>query len=337
MSPATAFEAIESLDVHNIQESGAHAGTSTLSHCQCLEHSQHSNERVLLLSGHDENLFSKPERLSTKIIPNHRPSGPKNWLATLISPKSRTTDTSQPAAKILGKADLGPHAHEKRMPTWLYNQLELGAKVTVSHHIGQDGELLRVETVANETRGILSVLAQLCEQDLTLSNVYLCHPGVQYVAKTANEGGFCGYRNIQMMISFIQSINYGGQQWFGGRIPCILDLQVIIENAWDQGINSSGRVETGGIQGTRKYIGTSEAQALFLGLGIEYKLRTNKLKQYLLTHRPSRGIQGLIGETFQVKNPEGLLKAYRRGESYLARHSSFELLRLTASSPSRPE
>lgn len=98
------------------------------------------------------------------------------------------------------KTDLGPHAHEKRMPTWLFNELERGAKITVSHQIGRDGELLRVETVANETRGIISVLAQLCEHDSTLSNVYLCHPGVQYVAKTPKEGGFCGYRNIQMMV-----------------------------------------------------------------------------------------------------------------------------------------
>lgn len=86
------------------------------------------------------------------------------------------------------------------MPTWLYNELERGAKVTVSHQIGRDGELLRVETVANETRGIIPVLAQLCEHDHTLSNVYLCHPGVQYVTKTPKEGGFCGYRNIQMMV-----------------------------------------------------------------------------------------------------------------------------------------
>ncbi|EEP79190.1 predicted protein [Uncinocarpus reesii 1704] len=42
----------------------------------------------------------------------------------------------------------------------------------------------------------------------------------------------------------------------------------MIERAWDLGINSNGRAETGGIRGTRKYIGTSEAQALFFSLGI---------------------------------------------------------------------
>ena len=62
----------------------------------------------------------------------------------------------------------------------------------------------------------------------------------------------------------------------------------MIEQAWDMGFNSSGRIETGGIKGTRKYIGTPEvyftstptgyvtnvtsntkAQALFLSLGIK--------------------------------------------------------------------
>ena len=41
-----------------------------------------------------------------------------------------------------------------------------------------------------------------------------------------------------------------------------------VEKAWDKGINSRGRAETGGIRGTRKYIGTPEAQAMFVGLGI---------------------------------------------------------------------
>ena len=86
------------------------------------------------------------------------------------------------------------------MPAWLYRQLERGAKVSVVNQISHGGRLARLEVVANETRGILPVLAQLCEQDPMLSKVYLCHSGVQHVFKMAKEGGFCGYRNIQMMV-----------------------------------------------------------------------------------------------------------------------------------------
>ena len=86
------------------------------------------------------------------------------------------------------------------MPAWLYRQLENGAKVSLVNQIDQNGQLVRVEMVANEACGILPVIAQLCEQDHMLSTVYLCHPGVQHVFKMAKEGGFCGYRNIQMMV-----------------------------------------------------------------------------------------------------------------------------------------
>ncbi|KAL8944408.1 MAG: hypothetical protein Q9216_000459 [Gyalolechia sp. 2 TL-2023] len=84
----------------------------------------------------------------------------------------------------------------------------------------------------------------------------------------AKEGGFCGYRNIQMMLSFIQAAQSQGYEYFPGRVPSILDLQELIESAWDRGINAAGKIETGGIRGTRKYIGTPEAQTLLLSLGI---------------------------------------------------------------------
>lgn len=43
----------------------------------------------------------------------------------------------------------------------------------------------------------------------------------------------------------------------------MLDLQELIESAWDRGINTTGKVETGGIRGTRKYIGTPEVSKTF--------------------------------------------------------------------------
>ena len=144
------------------------------------------------------------------------------------------------------------------MPLWLRKQLEAGTKVKIVNQIGRDGRILQVRSVANEISGIIHVLAQLCEQDSSNSKVYLCHPEVKHVVKMAREGGFCGYRNIQMMISYIQDAGSDGCQTFSGRIPSILEIQDIIEGAWDKGINDSGRIETGGIKGTRKFIGTPE-------------------------------------------------------------------------------
>lgn len=108
---------------------------------------------------------------------------------------------------IRQKADLGPHAFEQQMPSWLRKQLEQGARVTTLNRINPDGRLVRVEQIGNETRGVLPVLSQLCEQDRTLSRVYLCHPDVQHVVKMTKEGGFCGYRNIQMMVRLILDLS----------------------------------------------------------------------------------------------------------------------------------
>lgn len=49
-----------------------------------------------------------------------------------------------------------------------------------------------------------------------------------------------------------------GWKQFGDDIPSIFQIQDLIETAWDRGFNTRGRIETGGIRGTRKYIGTPE-------------------------------------------------------------------------------
>lgn len=144
------------------------------------------------------------------------------------------------------------------MPEWLRRQLEHGAKITIINNIGPDGRLIRTETVANEYRNIIPVLAQLCEQDPSVSTVFFCNPNVRHVVKMAKEGGFCGYRNIQMMISYIRDARSEGYRLFHDRLPSVIQLQDMIEDAWERGFNSIGKIETGGIRGTRKYIGTPE-------------------------------------------------------------------------------
>ncbi|KAL8802124.1 MAG: hypothetical protein Q9200_006693 [Gallowayella weberi] len=229
----------------------------------------------------DHALPLKPSR-------HHRgQSAAKDWVACLLGPDaSRKKDkiAKHKNAKRLGKDELGPYAHEDQMPAWLHRQLERGAKVSIVNEISREGHVVQLETVANEIRGVLPVLAQLCEQDNMLAKAYLCHPGVQHVFKMAKEGGFCGYRNIQMMvgtflavlmsrsyvshikISFIQATQSPGHEYFPARVPSVLDLQELIEGAWDRGINTVGRVETGGIRGTRKYIGTPEVRSVRQGV-----------------------------------------------------------------------
>ena len=183
------------------------------------------------------------------------------------------------------KAELGPFANEDTMPEWLHKMLRKGAEIKVSSKLSPDGTIVRVEAIANETPYLVNVLSHLSYLDKTVEKAYYCHPAVHHVAKLPREGGFCGYRNIQMMISYIREAQVSGCEHFpGARLPNILQLQDMIETAWDTGINSQGRIETGGIRGTRKYIGTPEAQAFFLSMGIECECNQFSRGNHLRAH-----------------------------------------------------
>lgn len=148
------------------------------------------------------------------------------------------------------------------MPSWLLKMLEKGPNITQSNKISSDGTLSKHVTVENEASHVIPVLAKLCEQDASVQRAFLCSPEVCHIFKMPREGGFCGYRNIQMLISYIKKTKTPGHEHFQRGLPTILELQDMIENAWDMGFNSVGRIETGGVRGTRKYIGTPEVRPI---------------------------------------------------------------------------
>jgi hypothetical protein len=128
---------------------------------------------------------------------------------------------------------------------------------------------LYISNVADiQSSGIIPVLEQLLEQSPTTEYAYVCSPCTQHISKLRREGSFCGYRNIQMLASYIIASGAKGAELFGDTFPTIFQIQDLVEHAWDAGYNTQGREETGGIRGTRKYIGTPEAQALFSSLSI---------------------------------------------------------------------
>lgn len=61
-----------------------------------------------------------------------------------------------------------------------------------------------------------------------------------------------------MLTSYIVRARVPGAHHFEAGSPTIFELQDLIERAWDLGYNPKGRLETGGIKGTRKFIGTPE-------------------------------------------------------------------------------
>ncbi|PSS02432.1 peptidase family C78-domain-containing protein [Coniella lustricola] len=180
--------------------------------------------------------------------------------ASTAASATSASSTESKMPKMLGKAELGRYAHERQMPDWLVKMLKRDGQV-----VGED---------------VIPVLKQMLQQTSTTEYAYLCHPSVQHVSKLRLEGGFCGYRNIQMMSSYIIGAGFmGTHNNFNGKLPSIFDIQEFIEAAWDQGINKQGRVETGGIRGTRKYIGTPEALAMFVYLHVPCEAQGFKNKK----------------------------------------------------------
>ena len=108
----------------------------------------------------------------------------------------------------------------------------------------------------------IPLLAQLEAQDPQVATALLCHPSVRHIGKIKGEGNhFCGYRNIQMQLTYALETTAGVDALSNcGNHPSVIELQELIERAWDRGLNERGRVQTCGIRGTRKHIGTQEVR-----------------------------------------------------------------------------
>ncbi|KAH9827337.1 Peptidase family C78 [Teratosphaeria destructans] len=165
----------------------------------------------------------------------------------------------------LGRGELGPHAYEKAMPDQVRRHLINDAKAHRVNRIGSNGRMATQTVVDNNTEGVVRIIAELCAKHETTVVTYLCSAIVKHVNKLKCDGNFCGYWNIQMLLTYFPSTP-AKLRTLG--LPNVLQIQDDIEDAWRSGICPHGRIETGGIRNTRKWIGTSEATAYFTHIGI---------------------------------------------------------------------
>lgn len=125
--------------------------------------------------------------------------------------------------------------------------------------------LLGREDDSNKIKGVVRTLANLLAADRNVEIVYLCNPETVQISKLRDEGNtFCGYRNLQMLLTSIVS----SDSTLDVTNPNVLDLQDMIERAWDKGLNAHGRYLVGCLAGTRKYIGSSEVEAVLTSLDV---------------------------------------------------------------------
>ncbi|KAI4758663.1 DUF1671-domain-containing protein [Aureobasidium sp. EXF-3400] len=176
-----------------------------------------------------------------------------------VKKSTAASAVNKPQGTRLGKKELGPYAFEKRMPESMLRQIRDGEPTRRSNRIGRDGQIITDRVVENEVPGLIPIITRLCEASSgPLSAIYVCRSNVHHVHKGTNPGHFCGYRNIQMLASYIRAAKAKGHQRFEAGLPGILQIQDLIEEAWDRDPYSVGRQETGGIRNTRKWIGTPE-------------------------------------------------------------------------------
>ena len=86
------------------------------------------------------------------------------------------------------KSELGPHANEKQMPSWLVKFLETDGATTTVNRLDMDEKLKKVKVCMNQAADIIPVLEQLLHQDKTTQYAYLCNPAVRHVSKLKKEG-----------------------------------------------------------------------------------------------------------------------------------------------------
>jgi hypothetical protein len=73
------------------------------------------------------------------------------------------------------------------MPSWLVKLLGSDGEIRTCSRLGPGGKVKKFKS-SNHAEGILPVLAQLLDQDLSTRFVYLCHPSVKHVSKLRREG-----------------------------------------------------------------------------------------------------------------------------------------------------
>jgi hypothetical protein len=208
---------------------------------------------------------SNKSAVSSKSAASSKSTAPSSsYAGSSVGPKDALKD--HPKSGRLGTKELGPYAFEKKMPSEVRRALENASKPSYECRIGPGGKVVREAIVYNEKPRPVPILADLSAHDPNVTIAYFCHKSVKHVHKVKCDGNFCGYWNIQMLLSYrLARIEDPAHGYL--PLPNVLEIQDTIEAAWDAGTCAFGRTETGGIRNTRKWIGTHEAAAYFLHLG----------------------------------------------------------------------
>ncbi|KAI8060016.1 peptidase family C78-domain-containing protein [Gongronella butleri] len=100
-------------------------------------------------------------------------------------------------------------------------------------------------------------------------HAYLCSALTDHISTGLSDLGWgCGYRNTQMLMSFLERTRQDGQLLLP-QVCDIAGLQILLEHAWQEGFDPVGAKQLQQhVHKTRKWIGTTEVYSMLAFLGI---------------------------------------------------------------------
>jgi hypothetical protein len=122
----------------------------------------------------------------------------------------------------------------------------------------------------------LTPLIKLAIKNRSPNNkIYICKDVNHYFTSLGDAGWGCGYRNFQMICSYLLENSYFTKQLFGGidSICTVPEIQTWMEKCWSAGFDREGRkIFNGKLTNTKGMLGTTDVAALFRYFGIRMNL-----------------------------------------------------------------
>ncbi|CAO3697998.1 unnamed protein product [Rhizopus stolonifer] len=180
------------------------------------------------------------------------------------------TETRQPIMKesvkmTLKRKEFDDEAIDTKEPK------RIMAHLPFRSHINADQELWKTVSVLGQdcrTFGVIPKLEPNLKNEETQC-AYLSSPYTDYITTGIMDLGWgCGYRNCQMLMSFLEKEKQDGD-YLLKQVIDISSIQLLLEKAWNEGFDPLGAKQLKNhLFKTRKWIGTTEVYTLLAYLGI---------------------------------------------------------------------
>eukprot|EP01119_Soliformovum_irregulare_P016893 TRINITY_DN4954_c2_g1_i2.p1 TRINITY_DN4954_c2_g1~~TRINITY_DN4954_c2_g1_i2.p1 ORF type:complete len:471 (+),score=115.89 TRINITY_DN4954_c2_g1_i2:191-1414(+) len=123
----------------------------------------------------------------------------------------------------------------------------------------------------SSTSGIISIISRSYDRSRGVTAKALSSPVEHFHSDMGDQGWGCGYRNIQMLTSYLLTISPYKKAIFGGNgyVPTVPKIQEFLENSWALGFDVQGAHQLGNsIANSKKMIGATECAILMRSFGL---------------------------------------------------------------------